>query len=274
MKGLFTLFITGLLSLHLVAQNNLSNLKITELHYNPADEIIGSDTIDGDDYEFIEFKNIGSETLDISGVQLDSGIQFMIPANTLLEPGAYYVIADKPSKFEDRYGVPPNGNFSSNLSNKGERIVVTSNGSIIIDFEYSDGDPWPENADGKGYSLMSVSSNPTGDPEDPMYWMASPNFHGSPYEYIRIITSTTSPFITINVYPNPTTGQLNIDLPASMQSAMLNISSVSGKGIIQQQFKKSINLRLDELNIDSGIYFLKLTTADHFLERKIIYSRQ
>ncbi|MCA9197308.1 MAG: lamin tail domain-containing protein, partial [Planctomycetales bacterium] len=70
------------------------NLRVTEIHYNPAGTEEGR--------EFIEFKNIGSTTLDLSGVTVAEGpsVPFVFSAGTTLAPGAYGVIVQNMAAFQ------------------------------------------------------------------------------------------------------------------------------------------------------------------------------
>ena len=156
-----------------------SGLVVTELHYHPDDLIIGEDTTEGKDLEFIEFKNIGSNTIALGGLILDSAVYYEFPAEELLPPGMFHVVASKPSKFYLRYGRMPSGNFSKNFSNGGEEILLTDrNGKQLIRFTYSDTPPWPSEPDGLGNSLVSAERNPTGNPAEASYWTKVLQYRG------------------------------------------------------------------------------------------------
>ncbi|HXJ74655.1 MAG TPA: lamin tail domain-containing protein, partial [Candidatus Dormibacteraeota bacterium] len=64
-----------------------TNLVFNEIMYNPP----GAGAVDGDEFEFVELKNIGSTTLDLSGLFFSAGIDFTFPAQTTLEPGAVFL---------------------------------------------------------------------------------------------------------------------------------------------------------------------------------------
>ena len=60
----------------------LDGLAITELNYHPADptpEEMAQGFTDSNDFEFIEFQNVGSEALELGGVQFIDGIEFAFP---------------------------------------------------------------------------------------------------------------------------------------------------------------------------------------------------
>ncbi len=102
----------------IVAQT-FNELRITEIHYHPSDT---ADT-DGDEFEFVELKNVGSRELDISGVHFPNGISFRFPNGTRLGAGRFAVLVRNPDAFRARY---PNravaGVYSGRLSNSGERL--------------------------------------------------------------------------------------------------------------------------------------------------------
>jgi len=138
-------------------EENYNNLIVTELHYHPPDWIRGSDTVPGTDLEFIEFYNAGNQPLNLSGLRLDSAVRYSFPENMLLYPKQFYVVASNPPMFYDFYGLPASGNYSGQLSNGGEEVVLADPaGNPIIRFTYLDNLPWPPEADGTGFSLKIV----------------------------------------------------------------------------------------------------------------------
>ncbi len=88
-----------------------SNLKVTEVHYHPADLINGTDTVDGKDLEFLELKNTGNSAINISGVTIDTAVYFTVPEGAIMPPKTFYVIASKPGAFYGYYGMNASGNF-------------------------------------------------------------------------------------------------------------------------------------------------------------------
>jgi hypothetical protein len=147
-------------------------LRLTEIMYNPAE---------GDDYEFIELKNVSSSEADLSNVSIDEGIYFSFPPNTPpLAPGGTLTLVSNPNAFAELYpGVPIGGVYDGHLSNKGEKILMTdAEGKPMIEVTYDDANGWPVSADGRGDSLVLVE--PDGDPNNPQNWRASTHVNGSP----------------------------------------------------------------------------------------------
>ena len=174
-----------------------NSLRITEFYYNPlassdAEILAGYD--DNDEFEFVEIKNISqSDALDISTASFTDGIQFDFAdaSKTLLEPGEVALIVSNPSAFQLRYGTDKTvlGQYEGHLDNGGEKVALESIGDVVIlEFEYDDNLPWPELADGDGYSLEIVSTS--GDYNDPANWKISEQTGGTPGEHVSEGDST------------------------------------------------------------------------------------
>lgn len=133
----------------------LNNLRITEMMYNPRSS---------GQSEYIEFRNMSDRsatpvTLDLSGVSFKDGITYTFPQGTTLAPGAYYVIAGEPAKFQAQFeGVTLNGAFAGKLDNAGEdiRFDIAGFDIPILDFKYSE--DWYPSTDGGGDALQIVNA--------------------------------------------------------------------------------------------------------------------
>ena len=129
-----------------------SNLTVSEVHYNPPGQ--------AETDEFIELKNISAQTIDLSDCSFAAGLTYAFPVGTSLAPGAYVVL--RPTDFE------------GNLDNGGERITLNDVGGAVIEsFTYNDRSPWPEAADGDGFSLVRISPESKLDPDLPTSWRPS-----------------------------------------------------------------------------------------------------
>jgi len=171
-----------------VAAGILADLRITELMYHPAQ----SDSIaDNEALEFIEIKNIGDETLDLSTVYLDKGVTFDFAGGAVksLGPGRFVLVVKNQQAFLSHYGQAlaglVAGQYSGKLANDGETVslVDTWNGTIA-EFDYGDGSGWPLSADGGGHSLVPLDAalldEPRGSLNYPGNWRASAYLGGSP----------------------------------------------------------------------------------------------
>lgn len=248
-----------------------ADLKITELHYHPQDKIVNGDTIPGKDMEFIELKNIGENTINISGLVLDSAIWYQVPEHTFLSPSAFFVIASKPEVFYDIYGMNPSGNFKRNLSNSGEYVLLTdSEGKEIFSLTYEDSWPWPLNADGEGYSLVSVVNDPLEDPSADTYWRSSYYSGGSPFADDLILSSeNTEPHSgSFRLYPNPATDYLVVQ-HCMDEETDLQVYDISGNLVYTSSFRAEIVIQTDELG-SGGLYFIRLKSRNAVSTLKVI----
>lgn len=154
------------------------DLFVTEIMFNPP----GEAGVDGDEFEFIELKNVSSADLDLSGVNFTSGISFRFPNGTVLGPGQFVVLASNAEQFQKRYpAVRVAGAYTGRLANAGERItLVHATGDAIFTVAYSDQPPWPPSADGAGFSLVPINPNLNLNPDDPAQWRSSTRPGGSP----------------------------------------------------------------------------------------------
>ena len=172
-----------------------SNLVISEFHYHPAepsspDEIDGG--FDADDFEFVEFMNVGSQPIDMEGVVVSSGINFTFGSNNTIPSGGRMLIVENAGGFAVRYsgqigslrfGTDSVGSneYAGKLSNGGEPLVITdASGVLIQDFTYSDNLPWPPEADGEGSSLVLISPEQLPDHSLATNWTAGNQPGGNP----------------------------------------------------------------------------------------------
>ena len=169
-----------------------ASLRITELNYNPHDANQNGVTteleVDNDEFEFVELRNIGTETIELSGVQFvevpdgadNEGIEFTFDQRTLAA-GEFILVVKNQLAFESRYGEDLNiaGEYSGRLSNGGEQITLRdASGADIQSFEYDDMDDWPGQADGLGSSLEVIDV--AGDYDMASNWRASATLGGTP----------------------------------------------------------------------------------------------
>jgi len=155
------------------------NLRITEIMYHPPDTGSPNDP----NKEFIELKNIGSETINLNLARFTNGIEFTFPS-VELAAGKYILVVKDQAAFYARYpdfaGVIA-GQYSGSLANDGERIrLEDAVGQTILDFEYSDA--WRGITDGQGFSLTIINpANPdTNSWGEKDAWRASAFYGGSP----------------------------------------------------------------------------------------------
>ena len=151
-----------------------SDIVINELMYHPLSGY--------DDEQYIELFNRGTAAVDVGCWRFTDGIDFMIPAGTVLPAGGYLVIAADRVKLCARYpqldASNTVGDFNGRLSFRGERLVLSRPDNPALPFQdfvtvdevtYSDG--WGRWADGGGSSLELM--DPASDNRLGMNWAGS-----------------------------------------------------------------------------------------------------
>jgi hypothetical protein len=156
--------------------NYRNGLVVSEIMYKPTA---------GGDLEFIEIKNVGDVTLDLTPVSFTSGIQFDFGTSdiTNIAPGAYVLVVKNKAAFEAEYGnaLPIAGETTSGLSNSGERITLTFGADdSLLDFVYDDAPPWPTEPDTSGASLILIHPESLPDHNLPINWRSSLVEGGNP----------------------------------------------------------------------------------------------
>lgn len=157
---------------------SLSNLIITEINYNPYSE---DDSL-SDALEFIELYNRGQEIISLDRVSFSDGISYKFRSDAVIKPGEFLVLASNKAEFRKRYNFEPYDQYTGNLKNSGERIALMDL-SVEREFlvvEYSDQNPWPPAADGKGYTLVPISIDENTNFSLASQWRLSFKKNGSP----------------------------------------------------------------------------------------------
>ena len=258
------------------SNEDFSNLKVTELHYHPTDTIAVKDTVSGKSFEFLELKNTGDKTINLTGLKFTSAIDYQFKANEVLPPHQFYVIASKPKWFYERHWMVPSGNFEKNFSNTGEQVIIsTSAGSPVIDFMYSNVNPWATLPDGAGNSLTAGKGNPTGNPNDYTYWSASSVYDGTPFaDDLGVVDTILDPADKDNlltIYPNPTRGLLNLKVKDPNSTVDIEIYNLSGTMIYKSSTVGTSSIDLARLNIRSGLYFVNTKINQKNSVFKVVY---
>jgi hypothetical protein len=267
--------------------SEMGNLVVSELHYHPA----GDGETDADRFEFIELKNTGESTLDPAGSALCRGVSFSFSGSAPVGPGGFIVLSPDPVAFETRYGFAPAGRYDGNLDNRGEILAMTdASGDTLFSFRYDDRSPWPEAADGEGYSLVAKDLSAALDPGQPGYWRLSLRLHGSPgsddttASAVRTL-ETDAPLrfgLGLN-YPNPfnpaTRFSFETTAPAHISLQVFDIRGRRIRTLLSGKMRAGLHETVWDgfddsgLPAASGVYILRLETDGRIASRKIVLGR-
>lgn len=228
-------------------QINTPPLVISRIHYHPDTSAAFPDE---DKLEFLQITNAGSSDVDLTGVYFGgTGLVYQFPVGASLAPGDYLYIVSDTTTFRNRYGLTPFGQFTRNLSNSNQKLQLADAFGNEIDYvHYYDDAPWPD-ADGNGKFLQLIS-------------LSLDNSLASSWKAAKLNTlDAKSPASenAISVYPNPTSGQLQIHSEQNMES--LEISDIQGK-ILARQAAAGNHFSMDLTPFPAGLYFLRINTKN------------
>ena len=147
----------------------LPQLVITKIHYNPIKE----QDKESNDLEYISITNKSNQNFDLTGIYFQAlGISYQFPPNTTISADQEIFLASNAATFQAFYGWAPFGQFTRNLSNSSQKLVLADAFGNTIDYvEYSDTAPWPVEADGSGPHLELKDLN--ADNSQAANWTAS-----------------------------------------------------------------------------------------------------
>ena len=165
-------------------------LAITEIMFHPYEptgaELAADATLTDDRFEFIEMRNVGGTTIDLTDAALVDGVAFAFAdgAKTSLDAGQFVLLVGDPDAFRLRYGNGLDdliaGQFIGALNDGGDRLLLIDRATrlVIADVFYQTGEPWPAEVEGRGRSLEAI--DPTADLNLPESWRAGTEYGGSP----------------------------------------------------------------------------------------------
>lgn len=251
-----------------LSPTTLASLVISEINYNGPES--GTDTS-----EYIEFVNIGTTTVNLSGYSFVEGVIHNFGQDDSITAGQYFVIAVDSSAFRNRYGVNANAIWTSGgLSNGGEDITIVDNfGRTVDSVDFDDNSPWPSGVlagqpDGGGASIELVDSSLNNN--DGVNWIASPNVivgqivngfqvYGTPGTGPILVGVSENDLIenNLSIYPNPSRGMFTIETTVEMKNTRFQIVSIDGK-ILRDEIMNQSKINVDMSDYSNGVYFLRI----------------
>ncbi len=221
------------------------NLVINKINYNPG---TSSQFPVSNDQEFIEIKNAGTTSVTLTGIYFSHlGISYQFPNNATLAAGQSAYLASNLATFQSRYGFAAFGQFTRNLSNSSQKLVLADAWGNVIDLvEYDDDAPWP-NADGNGSYLQLT--NTSLDNALASSWIASSNSLGT-----QEMAATS-----LVLYPNPVKNTFTVSASGSID----NIAIFDALGRSVKTIKTdSQNVQIDASDLTNGVYLVKVSSEN------------
>jgi hypothetical protein len=228
-------------------ETNLGALVINRIMYGPAEN----------DPEFIEIKNTGSSSLDLTGVYFrGTGLVYQFPPNTTLPAGSSFFLTNDLTAFQNKYGFVPFGEYTRKLSDEGMDIVLADGFGVVIDHvKYSPLAPWPE-ALGTGYYLELTNAGY--DNNDPASWIAVNN---------QLPGSGAGSGLDVTVFPNPVI--TNVTVRAESNIDLIEIFGLHG-AVVMSVKPDSSEAVLELTRLGQGVWFIRIHSGSQNVVRKII----
>lgn len=224
------------------ANPDIPPLVISKINYNPAN----STEFGSDDLEFIEITNNSNQVISLTGVYFrELGLSYQFPANSSARPNGTIYLASNSAAFRQYYGFTPFGQYTRNLSNKTQRLVLADGFGNTIDLvEYFDTTPWPTEADGKGSYLklnnLNSDNNVAGN------WIAS-------NQPLSVNNKTFESNVVLS--PNPSHSKIEV-YPNDMSLLSYEIFDLAGRRVLFINNPDS-NV-IDIKHLSNGTYFVKM----------------
>ena len=231
--------------------------------------------------DWVELLNTSSNAIDISNWKFrddDDTHNFNIPLNTVIPPSGRIVILFDSLLFTNRFPSVTNyvGQFNFGLSSNGDAIrLFDATGRLYQSVIYDDLLPWPQGANGNGYTLELVNAN--GNLSDGSNWQngcpeGSP---GSEFIFPCAIASTSNNMLSnLSFFPNPTNGLVNIQLPnfnVDEKEIKIEVFNYIGDNIYSEYIKSTRNnFSIDLQGHAKGIYLTRININGETIDRLII----
>ncbi len=208
--------------------------------------------------EFIEIVNTGTETVNLAGVYFSgTGFVYQFPSSAFIGPEGRKILASNRDVFTSKYGVAASGEFTRNLSNSGESLVLADGyGNVIDSVKYSNLPPWPD-ANANGYYLELT--DPLADNSLAVNWVAS--------NATIVGVEDSEVDMKLTLYPSIIKDMLYIEGEGIIRTIYLyNLQGY----LLQSVNVNSANYSLDMSKRLPGMYLIKVLTSEKSYTRKII----
>jgi len=243
-------------------------LVITKIMYNPDET---EDFPESDDQEFIEIKNKGEAAVNITGIYFSGmGFNYQFPPNLLLPAQGVLYLAGNAETFQQKYGIEAFGEFTRNLSNSTQKLIVADGfGNVMDEVEYIDKSPWP-GADGNGYYLKLTDVDT--DNAVATNWIASDEVLSTPAVLEPVpepepeLPLKTDENIEAQFYPNPVDNIVTIK--ATNLIKRIQLFDLQGR-LLQTHDVRDYSYQMNMSSYFTGAYLVTVYTSKGPMVRKV-----
>ena len=224
------------------------SLVISAINYNPPVTV----SYQADSLEFVRISNAGNATVNLTGIYFrELGLTYRFPANSTLAAGKSIYIASSAKVFEQFWGIKAFGQFSRNLGNDTENLLLVDGfGNVIDRVNYTDVAPWPLDADGKG-PFMELNDW-FSDNNNPVNWKSSNVVSDAPVLYAEN---------SIRIYPLPARDVLTVSSSAAMIQR-IEITDITGRIVLSQESENELLVNCNVQSLQPNVYLLKIILHD------------
>ncbi|MBR5984413.1 MAG: CotH kinase family protein [Bacteroidales bacterium] len=233
---------------------SVPDLVISSINYNPPQQSL----INSDKLEFIEITNNSDERVNLTGIYFGGmGLCYTFPVNSFLMPNQKATICSDSLQFVSHYAQIPFGQYTRQLSDQSQRLVLYDAWCNLIDeVTYSCNPPWPEEANGHGYFLELIDIN--SDNSLAENWRATK----IPSSEIEISQQRAS-----MVYPNPFYDFIQIE--TNTPETTYSIINAIGHEVFSGEFTGNATT-IDTSELPAGIYIIRIKSDEETICLKIV----
>lgn len=230
---------------------------------------------DQDTKDWVELFNTTAADIDISDWILTDAThqkEFVMPKRTVIPAYGYLVVCEGKGKFMSFWPELTNvvGNFNFGLKSQGSVLLYDADGNLVDDIDYGNKSPWPEQADGEGFTLSLA--NPFADNSFAWQW-ESPTMFGTPGalndnyigEPLKVDGEPdTEPESFVVCCPNPFVDKAEICWRQNVE-AVVQVELFSAQGQVLARWRGHYADGEHSLDISnavswrSGLYYAKIT---------------
>lgn len=265
-------------SFNFLFNNTIAGLVITEINYNDPSSGASADTL-----EYIEIYNNSASIAIVGGYRLMGRVNnqpvnlYLFPAGNEIPAYTYLVFAKNINAVNNFYSITGAIQWATgqSLSNANERIsIINTVGDFIDSLTYRITAPWPIEANAGGPSLTLC--DPSTDNSVAANWTASTEFVDS-LNAVAVYGTPGGPCIPTHIknqvtdvnnvacFPNPVND--NFTLTVSSQAKEVMIYNILGN-VVYQNNKPSLTNNINTVNLNRGIYFVKVTFNNNTMVTK------